>query len=118
MTLSRQAVQRSVLRWRTRRRPEVAVRYLEALAADLQVDGWRLVRLYRPEEFPIPVPLLWVYVRDVGLAVSVLAIPGGAWGYHEAQRGRAAFLSECGDAGAAAEAVARVLKRRMFPGTW
>ncbi|MFA1550793.1 hypothetical protein [Actinomadura chokoriensis] len=42
------AIQQSVLGWRTRRRPEVAVRYLEALAAELEVDGWRFVRLYRP----------------------------------------------------------------------
>ena len=109
-------VHRSVLWWRTRRRPEVAVRYLEALAAELQVDGWRFVRLYRPEESPIPV--LWAYVRDVGIAVSVLAVPGGAWSYHEAQRGRAGFLADCGNAGAAAEVIANLLKRRMFPGTW
>ncbi|MEU5992730.1 hypothetical protein ABZ806_27495 [Spirillospora sp. NPDC047418] len=111
-------VRRSVLWWRTRRRPEVAVRYLDALVAEMQVDGWRFVRLYRPEEFLIPGPLLWVYVRDVGIAVSVLAVPGGAWSYYEAKRGRAGFLADCGNAGAAAEVIANLLKRRMFPGTW
>ncbi|TDC76745.1 hypothetical protein [Actinomadura sp. 7K507] len=82
--------QRYVLSWRTRRRPDTAVRYLEALVSALEAEGWRFVRLYRAEEFPIPVPLLWVYVRDVGIAVSVLAVPGGSWAYYEAQRGRSA----------------------------
>ncbi|MFI0481939.1 hypothetical protein [Actinomadura sp. 9N215] len=112
------SVQRSVLWWRTRRRPEMAIRYLEALVVALEPEGWRFVRLYRIEEFPIPVPLLWVYVRHVGIAVSVLAVPGGSWAYYEAHRGRAGYLAVCGDAGTAAEVVGRQLKRRMFPGTW
>lgn len=94
----------------------MAVRYLEALVAALEPEGWRFVRLYRTEEFPVP--LLWVYVRDIGIAVSVLAVPGGTWAYYEAQRGRAGYLAACGDAGTAAEVVGRHLKRRMFPGTW
>ncbi|WUH98178.1 hypothetical protein OHR68_32460 [Spirillospora sp. NBC_00431] len=111
-------VQRSVLSWRTRRRPETAVRYLEALVVALEPEGWRFVRLYRIQEFPIPVPLLWVYVRHIGMAVSVLAVPGGSWAYYEAHRGRAGYLAACGDAGTAADIVGRQLKRRMFPGTW
>ncbi|MWA04557.1 hypothetical protein F8568_030090 [Actinomadura sp. LD22] len=103
---------------RTRRRSETAVRHLEALAVALEPDGWRFVRLYRREEFPLPVPLLWVYVRDVGLAVRARAVRGGGWVYGEAQRGRGEVLAPCSDVDAAAEAVAGRLKRRMFPGTW
>lgn len=84
--------------------------------------GWRVVRLYHPEEFAIPVPLLWVYAGGasdhVGVAVSVLATSGGTWAYHEAQRGRRGYLFPCGDAKAAADQVDNLLKHRMFPGTW
>ncbi|MFI0372674.1 hypothetical protein ACH35V_32845 [Actinomadura sp. 1N219] len=111
-------VQRSVLWWRTRRRPDTAVRYLEALVDALEPEGWRFVRLYQLEEFPIPVPMLWVYVRHVGIAVSVLAVPGGSWAYYEAHHGRSGYLAACGDARLAADVIARHLKRQMYPGTW
>lgn len=67
-------------------------------------------------------PLLWVYAGGlddgVGLGVVVLAVPGGAWAYHGAERGRRGYLAPCGDAKAAAGQVEDLLKHRMFPGTW
>ncbi|MFA1549318.1 hypothetical protein [Actinomadura chokoriensis] len=84
--------ERHLLRWRTRRGDETATRYLDELAAALAPQGWRFVKFYRREEFPVPVPLLWVHARatkDVGIVVSVLAVPGRAWAYHDAQRGAA-----------------------------
>jgi hypothetical protein len=90
------------------------------LAVALAPRGWRLVRLYRAQDFPVP--LLWVYAGGlddgVGLGVVVLAVPGGAWAYHDAERGRRGYLAPCGDAKAAAGQVEDLLKHRMFPGTW
>ncbi|QFG21108.1 hypothetical protein [Actinomadura sp. WMMB 499] len=98
------------------------MRYLNLLAVALEPRGWRLVRLYRPQEFPIPVPLLWIYASgaadDVGLVVNVLATPHRTWAYHEAARGRHGYLFPCGDAKAAAEQVDKLLKHRMFPDCW
>ncbi|MGW5410834.1 hypothetical protein [Actinomadura geliboluensis] len=86
----------------------------------LKPRGWRLVRLYRSQGFTVP--LLWVYASGpdghVGLGIVVLAVPGGEWGYHVADRGRRGYLAPCGDAKAAAEQVEDLLKHRMFPGTW
>ena len=113
-------VERHVLRWRTHRGGATAERYLTLLAVALEPRGWRLVRLYRAQGFPVP--LLWVYASGpddhVGLGVLALAVPGGAWGYHVAERGRRGYLSPCGDAIAAADQVDALLKHRMFPGTW
>lgn len=107
---------------RTRLGRDLAVRNLELLAVALRQRGWRYVRLYRKEEFPVPVPLLWVYASgaadDVGIVVSVLATRGGSWGYYEARRGRGGFLFPCGDAKSAAETIDRLLKHKMFPGPW
>ncbi|MFA1547750.1 hypothetical protein [Actinomadura chokoriensis] len=86
----------------------------------LEPRGGRTVRLYRSQGFAVP--LLWIYVggpdSHVGLGVVVLAVPGVAWGYHDAERGRRGYLAPCGDAKAAAEQVEDLLKHRMFPGTW
>ncbi|MES9536206.1 hypothetical protein [Actinomadura sp. NPDC000600] len=114
-------MERLLLRWRTRRGHRTAVRFLEMLAGAVGARGWRCVRLYEPEEFPMPVPLLWIYAsgvaEDVGVVVSVRAVPGG-WAYHRAQRGRFGYLVPCGDVEAAAEQVDSLLKHRMFPSTW
>lgn len=108
-----------VLQWRTLLGDETAVRNLELLAVALKPKGWRCVALYEKEEFGFPVPLLWVYAcgaaDDVGAVVTVRAMPGGAWGYFEVGKGRAGFLSPCGDVKSAAERVDRLLKYRMFP---
>ena len=113
-------VERHVLRWRTYRGRATAERFLSVLAVALAPRGWRLVRLYRAQDFPVP--LLWVYAGGlddgVGLGVVVLAVPGGAWAYHDAERGRRGYLAPCGDAKAAAGQVEDLLKHRMFPGTW
>ena len=113
-------VERHVLRWRTLRGGATAERHLNLLAVALEPRGWRLVRLYRSQGFPLPV--LWVYASGpddhVGLGVVALAVPGGAWGYHAAERGRRGYLAPCGDAIAAADQVDALLKPRMFPGTW
>ncbi|CNE51401.1 Uncharacterised protein [Mycobacterium tuberculosis] len=110
-------VERHVLRWRTLRGGATAERYLTLL---LEPQGWRLIRLYRSQGFPLP--MLWVYASGpddhVGLGVVALAVPGGAWGYHAAERGRRGYLAPCGDAIAAADQVDALFKHRMFPGTW
>ena len=113
-------VERHVLRWRTYRGRATAETYLSLLAVALEPRGWRPIRLYRTHGFPVP--LLWIYAggpdAHVGLGVIVMAVPGGAWGYHTAERGRRGYLAPCGDAKAAAEQVEDLLKHRMFPGTW
>jgi hypothetical protein len=103
------------------------VRYLDTLSAALKPLGYRPVRLYRPEEFPVPVtlptlwePFLWVYVpgpySHVGTVVNARAVANQMWAYHEAQRGRYGYLSPCGDVKAAAEEIDKLLKQRMYPG--
>jgi hypothetical protein len=80
-------LERGVLLWRTRMGRKTAVRYLDVLSVALRPKGWRFIKLYRPA----PTPLLRVYAcgpEEIGIMVSVLAVPGGAWGYHEAPRGR------------------------------
>jgi len=113
-------VEQHVLRWRTYRGHATAERFLSLLAVALAPRGWRLVRLYRAQGFPVP--LLWIYTDGphdhVGLGVVVLAVPGGAWGYHDAERGRRGYLAPCSDAKAAAGQVEDLLKHRMFPDTW
>ncbi|WP_165488346.1 hypothetical protein [Actinomadura formosensis] len=52
------------------------------------------------------------------VAVSVHAVPGGGWGYHQAGRGRQGYLAPCGDTKYAADQVDALLKHRMFPATW
>ncbi|MGP4024558.1 hypothetical protein [Actinomadura sp. 3N407] len=70
-------VERHVLRWRTLRGGATAEKYLNLLAVALEPRGWRLVRLYRSQGFPLPV--LWVYASGpddhVGLGVVALAVP-------------------------------------------
>ncbi|TDD91074.1 hypothetical protein E1293_02585 [Actinomadura darangshiensis] len=111
-----------LLRWRTYRGRRTAVRFLEVLAVAVKAHGWRCVKLYEPEQFPMPVPLLWVYAsgvaEDVGVVVSVRAVPGGGWAYYQAQRGRFGYFFPCGDVKAAAGQVDLLLKHRMFPSTW
>lgn len=119
-TLSVQA-ERQVLRLRTRLGRRTTTRYLDALAVALQARGWRFIKLYRPKEFPTPLPMLWVHAgiaKEVGIVVSVRATPGGTWGYYEALRGRQGYLWPCGDAKSAAEQIDLLLKHQMFPGTW
>ncbi|MEU5995103.1 hypothetical protein ABZ806_39520 [Spirillospora sp. NPDC047418] len=115
-------MERWLLQRRTRRGRRTTVRFLEVLAVAVMARGWRRVKLYEPEQFPLPVPLLWVYAsgvaEDVGVLVSVRAVPGGRWAYYRAQRGRFGYLCPCGDVKAAAEQVDRLLKHMMFPSTW
>lgn len=70
--------ERYVLRWRTYRGGTTAERYLNLLAVPLEPRGWRLIRLYRSQGFPLPG--LWVYASGpddhVGLGVVVLAVSG------------------------------------------
>ncbi|MFB4305543.1 hypothetical protein [Actinomadura sp. GTD37] len=47
---------RHLLRWRTRLGHQTATRYLDDLTAVLAPQGWRFVRFYRREEFPVPAP--------------------------------------------------------------
>ncbi|GAA4242166.1 hypothetical protein GCM10022254_74040 [Actinomadura meridiana] len=119
-------MERRVLRLRTCLGRSTAVRYLDTLSAALQPLGYRSIRLYRPEEFPMPValpvlwePFLWVYVPGprghVGTVLNARAVPNQMWAYHEARRGRQGYLSPCGDAKTAAEEVDRLLKHRMYP---
>ncbi|TYK47098.1 hypothetical protein [Actinomadura decatromicini] len=108
-----------VLRWRTLLDDDTAVRNLELLAVALKPKGWRCVPLYEKEEFGFPVPLLWVYASgaadDIGAVVTARATPGGTWAYYEAGKGRAGYLSPCGDTKSAAHRLDRLLKFRMFP---
>ncbi|MFA1554303.1 hypothetical protein [Actinomadura chokoriensis] len=113
--------ERQVLRLRTRLGRRTITRHLDALAVALQVKGWRFTKLYRPEEFPTPLPMLWVHAgiaKEIGVVVSVRATAGGTWGYYEALRGRQGYLCPCGDAKSAAEHIDLFLKHQMFPGTW
>lgn len=106
----------------THRNRAVVVRYLDLLAITLKPRGYRCIKLYRADEFPVSLPLLWVFAGGpddhVGVAVGVQPVPGGTWGYYEAARGRYGYLSPCGDPKAAAERVDSLLKHRMFPGSW
>lgn len=112
--------ERHMLRVRTCFGRPTAVRYLDLLAVALQPKGYRVLRLYRPEEFPVSLPLLWVFASGpddhVGVLVNVRAVPGRMWAYHEAQRGRFGYLAPCGDVKAAADQADRLLKHRMYPG--
>ncbi len=56
--------------------------------------------------------------KGVGIVVRVLAVPGRALAYHDAQRGRHGYLCPCGDSGAAAGQTDRLLKHRLFLATW
>ncbi|WP_131732536.1 hypothetical protein [Actinomadura formosensis] len=117
----RRGMERYLLRWRTRRGRRTQIRHLDLLALALKARGRRCVPLYWKEKSPLPVPLLWVYAtgaaEDAGIMVTVLAAPGGTWGYYEARRGRQGYLYLCGDTKAAAEQVDLLLKHRMCPGT-
>lgn len=110
-----------VLRWQARRGRRTAEGNLDLLALALRRRGWHTVRLYRTPEFPIPLPLLWVYAGGphdhAGLAVSALPVQGGGWGYHDARRGRRGYLGPCHDTEAAAEQVESLLEHRMLPDT-
>ncbi|MGH3241538.1 MAG: hypothetical protein ACRDNL_14285 [Spirillospora sp.] len=115
-------MERFLLRWRTHRNRPSAVRLLEVLSVAAKSHGWRCVKLYEREQFPMPVPLLWIYAsgvtEDVGVLVSVRAVPGGGWAYYQAQRGRFGYLFPCGDVKSAAEQIDLLLKHRMYPATW
>lgn len=112
--------ERRVLRVRTRFGRSTAVRHLDLLAVALKPKGYRFARLYRPDEFPVSLPLLWVCAvgpdRHVGLVLSARAVAGGTWAYYEARRGRHGYLFPCGDVLAAAEQVDKLLKHKMYPG--
>jgi hypothetical protein len=109
-----------LLWWRTYRGRRIAVRCLDHLSVAVRMDGWRCVKLYRDDRFPVSLPLLWVYASgladDVGVVVGVRAVPGNGWVYYEARRD--GILFPCGDVNAAAERVGEVLKHRMFPAMW
>lgn len=109
-----------MLRCRTRVGHNTALRYLEGLAVALEASGWRCVRLYRPDGFPISLPVLRVYAPgavDVEVWIHVRAEPNGLWCYYEAHRGRGAGgrICACGDAKGAAEQVERTLRERIYP---
>lgn len=109
----RRRVRYRYLRWRTRRNRDMAVRYLDLLALALERHGWRCVKTYPPEAVSVRTPLLRVYGADVAVTLCVLAVPGGRWGFHEAQRGRGGFLCHCGgDIKCAAQVVDRFLRDR------
>ena len=118
----RPLVERRVLRWRTHRNRTVVIRHLDLLAVALKPKGYRCIKLYRADEFPLPLSLLWIFAcrpdDHAGVAVSVEAVPGGTWAFYEAARGRCGYLSPCRDTKAAAERVDAILKHRMFPGSW
>lgn len=111
---------RHMLRLRTHFGRSTAVRYLDLLAVALRPKGYRFIRLYRTEEFPVSLPLLWVYAVGpdglAGILVSARAVAGGMWAYHEARCGRFGYLAPCGDALAAADQADKLLKHKMYPG--
>jgi hypothetical protein len=115
-------MERCVPRWRRYRGRAAVARHLDLLAVALRAKGYRCLRLYRPDEFSVPLPLLWVFAcgpeDHVGVVVGVRPAPGGFWGYYEAGRGRAGYLAPGGDAEFAAEQVDAVLRHKMFPAAW
>ena len=98
------------------------IRYLDLLTAGLQTKGYKCVKLYQADDLPNRPPVLWVFAfgadGHVRVAVTVHAVPGGAWGYFQAGRGRHGYLAPCGDTKYAADQVDGLLKHRMFPSTW
>ncbi|WP_141584635.1 hypothetical protein [Actinomadura sp. WMMA1423] len=115
-------LERCVLWWRMCRGRAAVVRHLDLLAVALRLKGYRSVRLYRHEEFPVPLPLLWVFAcgpeEHAGMVVGVRSSPGGNRGYYEAGRGRAGYLAACGDAEFAADQIDALLRHMMFPAAW
>ncbi|WP_067461432.1 hypothetical protein [Actinomadura macra] len=99
-----------------------AARHLDALAVELESRGWRLVRYYRPTEFPAALPLLRVYAgrqgRDVGMVISVRAARRKACDYVSLGQGPPEFLIACGNAKAAADRIDDRLKHQMYPHTF
>lgn len=92
--------QRHLLRLRSRTGRATAIRYLDLLAVAVTARGYRCVRRYQADEFPVRLPLLWIFAlgprHHVRVAVGVHAVAGGAWAYHEAGRGRHGYLAPCG----------------------
>ncbi|SNS49041.1 hypothetical protein SAMN06265355_118133 [Actinomadura mexicana] len=116
---TRAIVERHTLRCRTRIGHNTALRYLEGLAVVLEASGWRCVRLYRPDGFPISLPVLRVYApgaEDVEVWVHVRAEPDDRWSYYEARQGHGTggHIHLCGDAKGAAEHVEHRLRARMY----
>ncbi|GAA4238995.1 hypothetical protein GCM10022254_57270 [Actinomadura meridiana] len=104
-------VRRAVLRWRTLRNTDTAIRYLDALVPELERRGRRCVKTYHPEVIPVRVPLLRVYGADLAMTLCVLAGPGG-WGFYEAPHGLCGYLHDCDDIEAAARTVDHFLHVR------
>ncbi len=105
--------ERYVLKWRTRLGKETTTQHLDLLVAALLPGEWRFVKFYRSDVHPMPLPLLWISgAENIGLVVTVLATPGGTWGYYEAQRGRHGYLSPCGNAAQAGMQIDRLLRDR------
>ncbi|TYB42907.1 hypothetical protein [Actinomadura chibensis] len=110
LTGVRRKVRVRYLDWRTAWERDTAVGHLETLALALERRGWRCVRTYEPEIVQVRLPLLRVYGGEMAVTLCVLALPGGAWGLHEAARGRSGLLCLCG--GEAAEVVDGFLRCR------
>ncbi len=102
------------LKWRTEMHRELVIGYLDALAPELEVYGWRCVPTYRPEVILVRQPLLRVYGEHGAVTmVNVMAVPGGRWGFHEAAYGWSGFLFPCeGDIKDAAKGIDRFLRGR------
>ncbi|MFD0539423.1 hypothetical protein ACFQY7_42480 [Actinomadura luteofluorescens] len=114
--------ERRLLGWRTRSGRATAARHLDLLAVAVAAKGYRHIKLYQAEEFPVRPLVLWIFAlgpdEHVRVAVTVRAMPGRGWAYYEAGRRRHGFLSRCGDTGRAAAQVDAMLKHRMFSATW
>ncbi|TDD94353.1 hypothetical protein [Actinomadura rubrisoli] len=111
----RRTIRVRYLQWRTERNRDIAVRHLDVIALALEGRGWRCVKTYRPEVVPVRFPLLRVYGKgSVVTTLSVLAVPGGRWGFHEAPRGRGGFLCHCGgDVAQEAKVIDGFLRNRL-----
>lgn len=115
-------VEHHFLRRRTRRGRGTAIRYLDLLGVAVQAKGYKIVKLYQADDLPTHLPVLWVFAFSptdhVRVAISVRAVAGGAWTYHQPGRGRHGYLAPCGDTKYAADQVDRLLKHHMYPATY
>ncbi|GAA4229655.1 hypothetical protein GCM10022254_22580 [Actinomadura meridiana] len=102
------------LQWRIARNRDTAIHYLDHLALALEQHGRHCVKTYNPLLIPVRIPLLRVYgPNGIVLTLTVMAVPGGGWAFHEAPPRRGSFLCHCeNNTNRAAQLIDRFLQDR------